>query len=141
MEYNSHYRKLIFILDSRQNHRPSITLVSAVTPVIVQPTGQFHGNIVVPFLGVPEHVLDDATPLDPRDDVFDHHADARYEAVVLFFLPRQLAVARLLLRLVDGDIRQFMTLVGGVPIEVTTVWECRPLSCRASCPRGSRPNT
>ena len=59
--------------------------------------------------------------------MFNDHADARYEAVVLPVFVRQLAVARLLLRLVDGDIRQFMPLVGRVPIEVSTVRECRPL--------------
>ena len=42
----------------------------------MQAAGQFNGDIVVAFLGIPEHVLDDAAPLDPRDDVLDDHADA-----------------------------------------------------------------
>ena len=93
-------------------------MVSAVAPVIVQPTGQFHDDIIVALLSAPEHVLDDAAPFDPRDDVFNDHADARYEAVVLPVFVRQLAVARLLLRLVDGDIRHLMPLVGRVPVVV-----------------------
>jgi hypothetical protein len=98
-----------------------------VAPVIVQPTGQFHGDIVVSFLGVPEHVLDDAAPFDSRDDVFNDHANPRYEAVALLVFVRQLAVARLLLRLVDGDTRHLMPLVGRVPIQVNAVGEHRPL--------------
>ena len=40
---------------------------------------------------------------------------------------RKLALAWLLFRLVNGDIRQFMPLVPGVPIEVNPVGEPRPL--------------
>ena len=98
-----------------------------MAPVIVQPAGQFHDDIVVALLGVPEHVLDGAAPLDPRDDVLDDHADARCDPVALLVLVRELAVARLLLRLVDRDIRQLVPLEASVAVKVSVVGERRPL--------------
>ena len=98
-----------------------------MAPVIVQPTGQFHDDIIVALLGVPEHVLDDSAAFYSRYDVLDDHAYAGNEPVTFLILVRKLAVARLLLRLVYRDICQFMPLEAGVPIKVDAIGEHRPL--------------
>jgi hypothetical protein len=93
----------------------------------MQATGQFHHGVIAAFLGVPEHIFGDAAALDSRDDALEDHADARDEPVGLLVLVREPAVARLLLRLADRDVRQFVPLEAGVAVKANAVREPRPL--------------
>ena len=105
---------------------PSVTLVPTSAPVVVQAAGQLHGEVVEALFGVPEHVLDDAAALDPRDDVLDDHADARNKPVGGLVLRRELAAARLLLGLVDGGSGQVVPLVGAVAVDFAPLGKARP---------------
>ena len=109
----------------QRNALPSIALVSIVSPVIMQSTRQLHHNIIVAFLGISEHILDDTASLDPRYDVLDHHADARNQPVAFLVLVRKLGLARLLFRLMDGHILKLMPLETSVSIEVNAIGKLR----------------
>lgn len=92
----------------------------------MQPAGQFHDDIFIVFLGVPEHVLYNAATLYTRYNMLNHHADARNKPVPFLVGIGQLAIGRLFLRLVDRDIVKVVPLKTTVPVEVCAIWKPCP---------------
>ena len=93
----------------------------------MQPTGQFHDDIIVADGGVPEHVLDDVTALDAGDEVLNDHSDAGDKPITGFLGVGQVAIARFFGGLMDLHIRQFMALKATVAIQGEALGETHHL--------------
>jgi hypothetical protein len=63
--------------------------VSTLDAKVVQPTGDFHGQIVIHFLRMTQHILHTATPFDAMNAMCNHHTEACHKRLVLCLLWRQ----------------------------------------------------
>jgi hypothetical protein len=50
----------------------------------MQPTSHFHNQIIKVGFSIPEHILDDMTPLDASDDMFHQDANPGNHCVLGF---------------------------------------------------------
>ena len=89
----------------------------------MQSTGDFHNQIIIPFLGITKQLFDDSTPFDPIDDMFNDDTDARNEPIVLFLLCGQSFPLGFFLGLKSRDTLRFITLKSRIFIQGDLLWE------------------
>ncbi len=63
--------------------------MSTLNSQIVQPTGDFHNQILIHVFSIAKHILDNTTPFDAIDDMFNNNTDAGNQPILLFLLWRQ----------------------------------------------------
>lgn len=91
---------------------------------VVQPTGDFHHQVVIPILRIPKQILNNATPFDSIDDMFNDDTDSRNQPILFFLLWRQFFSLRFLLRLKRRDPLRFIPLKSCVFVQGDVFGKC-----------------
>ena len=81
---------------------------------VVQPTSDFHHEIVILGFGIAEEILDNATAFNPASDMFNANPDPGDLAVLLFLVWGQFFTFGFLLGLERLDARWFIPLRAGI---------------------------
>ena len=97
--------------------------MSTLDSKVVQPTGNFHGQIVIHFLSVAKHILNNATPFDAINDMFNDNTDAGNKRIVLFLLRSSFFPFGLFLGLKSDDPFWLIPLKPCIFIEGDMVWK------------------